>query len=583
MLGRSLNRLLVTLHSYLPSFAKRLIRKIMRPIRWFFTSGIKLENGLISFDHNKPILLLVSHEDSRTTATIIFLNLAIKLNHDYNIVFLLLYRGFNKSIKNDFLKHASFLIGPIGTVLEAPMVNHHLQKLLKLFNFHFSIINSVESHLVLHSLTHHDIPTVTLIHEFASNTKLRKKFNDVIVNSTTILFGASIFKENFSEEFPKYKNHYPILPQGYSLVPTVMDYNAKEIEKIGIASISLMDQEKKDALTILESGLCRKDYYIPHQPNISMPEAVRQYIRMSKYGTIPRKLFPGFHPGIFKEKYPYYKSGSDALAQYLLADQPSGIWKTHVITENTDIYFIAPSIKIALHLHIYYIDLILTILSRLNQNKVRPDLFISVPSSLVFDKVQKIFSEKYNGKVIDIVIVPNKGRDIGPFFTAFSGRLTIDYDIIGHIHTKKTEHFHNKILGHEWFYFLLENLIGGISNMADRCIGLMANDQTIGLVFPDDPHVISWDTNWDQAEALRKKMSLNSLSKNICFPIGNMFWARTKALLPIFDLNFQWDDYPDEPLPIDGTLLHAIERIIPKVVMHQGYRYVVTNVKSVNR
>ena len=38
-------------------------------------------------------------------------------------------------------------------------------------------------------------------------------------------------------------------------------------------------------------------------------------------------------------------------------------------------------------------------------------------------------------------------------------------------------------------------------------------------------------------------------------------------------MNYPWTlcDFPKEPLPVDGTLLHAIERIYPFVVQSQGY------------
>jgi lipopolysaccharide biosynthesis protein len=60
-----------------------------------------------------------------------------------------------------------------------------------------------------------------------------------------------------------------------------------------------------------------------------------------------------------------------------------------------------------------------------------------------------------------------------------------------------------------------------------------------------------------------------------------MFWARTKALMPLFDLKLGWDDYPEEPVPIDGTLLHAIERLLPFAARHAGYQYATTHVPGV--
>ena len=67
------------------------------------------------------------------------------------------------------------------------------------------------------------------------------------------------------------------------------------------------------------------------------------------------------------------------------------------------------------------------------------------------------------------------------------------------------------------------------------------------------------------------------------FPIGNMFWARTAALKPLFELNLKYEDYPEESLPSDGTILHALERITPFVVEKEGYTTMLTHVEGVTR
>ncbi len=60
-----------------------------------------------------------------------------------------------------------------------------------------------------------------------------------------------------------------------------------------------------------------------------------------------------------------------------------------------------------------------------------------------------------------------------------------------------------------------------------------------------------------------------------------MFWARSAALAPLFKLGIDWDSYPKEPAPIDGTILHALERMLPFVAQHAGYRYATTHVPGV--
>ena len=54
-------------------------------------------------------------------------------------------------------------------------------------------------------------------------------------------------------------------------------------------------------------------------------------------------------------------------------------------------------------------------------------------------------------------------------------------------------------------------------------------------------------------------------------PYGDFFWVRSTAIKPLFNKNWTYDDLPDEPLPIDGTILHALERIIPFCVQSAGF------------
>jgi lipopolysaccharide biosynthesis protein len=67
-----------------------------------------------------------------------------------------------------------------------------------------------------------------------------------------------------------------------------------------------------------------------------------------------------------------------------------------------------------------------------------------------------------------------------------------------------------------------------------------------------------------------------TLPVSIECPVGTMFWARPEALAPLLRLGLTWDDYPLEPLPVDGTMLHALERLLVLVAEHAGYQYATT-------
>lgn len=62
------------------------------------------------------------------------------------------------------------------------------------------------------------------------------------------------------------------------------------------------------------------------------------------------------------------------------------------------------------------------------------------------------------------------------------------------------------------------------------------------------------------------------MGNKIEFPAGNMFWARTAAVYQVFGLNIS-ELVPKEPIKIDGTILHSIERIWISIVKLNGYYY----------
>ena len=73
-------------------------------------------------------------------------------------------------------------------------------------------------------------------------------------------------------------------------------------------------------------------------------------------------------------------------------------------------------------------------------------------------------------------------------------------------------------------------------------------------------------------------MKLGDLPEQFNFPVGSMFWARSSVLSKFVELDLAWGDYPPEPIPIDGTMVHAIERLFGVVPATMGMSCAVTNV-----
>ena len=207
-------------------------------------------------------------------------------------------------------------------------------------------------------------------------------------------------------------------------VASIAYFNMKKyVARLEVLAQGVCDrtqQEKADTKTILDSGLFRRDFSCPpYQQSQSIEDEVRFYVRAWASGISRRKPFPGFHPGIYQEQHGLATQGADPFADYLRAGSPEGPWNYPVIVaQEADGDELPDNHRVALHLHIYYPELLPEIITRLACNRICPDLYVSITDENARQWVISQLSE-YKGKVVDIQLVPNRGRDIGPFLTAF--------------------------------------------------------------------------------------------------------------------------------------------------------------------
>ncbi|PWV64470.1 rhamnan synthesis F family protein [Plasticicumulans acidivorans] len=363
------------------------------------------------------------------------------------------------------------------------------------------------------------------------------------------------------------------------------DYVSK-LEQLGQKAKSLHEQQEKDRTTIMESGLFNTDFSIPsYFGHVQEETAVSIYMRSWATGIRQRKPYPGFHPGMYLERHGVSCTGADPFADYLRNGHPKGPWRAQVIEAQKDSNDIkAPRCRCAVHIHAYYPDLVKDILQRLEINNIKPDLFISVSSEAAKASVTSML-HRYRGRIVDVVVVPNRGRDIGPMLTAFGSRLVEDYDYIGHFHTKKSLDAGDAEMAAQWNSFILENLLGGQQGgrMMDQILSVMHADTDIGIVFPDDPNVVGWGENKPYADKLAAQLGLIKLNDSFNFPVGTMFWTRSTAFKNFVELGLKWEDYPTEPVGYDGSVLHALERLFGLMFTDNKTSLAVTYVPGITR
>ena len=331
----------------------------------------------------------------------------------------------------------------------------------------------------------------------------------------------------------------------------------------------------------------------PHE-RLSREEAIRLHVRKAASGQEAnqycRRPALGFVPQTYADHHEALNAVpfENPLAHWIRAGKPAGPWSHRVLVPSSDT--VAPKAggtpRAALHIHLHYPELADGILAHLRRNMAALDLFVSTDSTAKAADLEQRFAAYRRGPVV-IRTGPNRGRDIGPMLTLF-GRDLQAYDVVGHFHGKRslalTSVGLSTSVGVRWYEFLLQHLIGDKFPMVDLILGRFAASPKLGLVFPEDPNLTGWSLDRALAIELAARMDpAMAVPPSIDFPIGTMFWMRPQALKPLFDLGLDWPDYPAEPVPIDGTMLHAFERLLPVICEHEGFEIETTHIPGVGR
>lgn len=235
--------------------------------------------------------------------------------------------------------------------------------------------------------------------------------------------------------------------------------------------------------------------------------------------------------------------------------------------------------SVAVHLHVFYVDLLPEFCKYLDNIPVGFDMYVSVPETIDVDEqnLRNVLSAIRNVSNIEIRKTPNCGRDIAPLICTFGERFS-KYDVILHMHTKKSPHSSNVA---KWRTHLLDHMLFSEDYVKNLLVMLRGD---IGFICASD-YLSSlqnsgWGKNKEIAQKLLEKCHIDiDLDKNypsVEFPMGTFFWARREALLPTLSLKIGYNDFPPEPIGIDGSLAHAIERLLFVLAGNTGY----VNVKA---
>lgn len=229
--------------------------------------------------------------------------------------------------------------------------------------------------------------------------------------------------------------------------------------------------------------------------------------------------------------------------------------------------------RVALIIHAYHVDELLRIVNlyEMKQLKSRVDLFISVPPGLSRPITGYLAA---NGWCASVQEIRNRGRDVLPFVCQqLPWVIDRGYSLFAKIHTKKSTHLQH---GSDWGQWLQREIVAALADGAvveqlrlDNSIGLMA---PAGSIVPATLHLadnVRWMT---YLAALLGHDPATILTSS--FVAGTMMIGRIAALRRLLDLGLTVESFEVESGQLDGTLAHAIERMLGILCTLGGFEIV---------
>ncbi len=234
---------------------------------------------------------------------------------------------------------------------------------------------------------------------------------------------------------------------------------------------------------------------------------------------------------------------------------------------------------VGLFAHVYYTDLLHEVAAVAKNLPSNAKIYISTDTRFKAEEI-KIVLPTLCDLEVEVRVLPNRGRDIAPFLIGFSDRIQeVTYGL--HIHTKKSPHYSSAF--EKWRKYLYSELAGTTEIVATHLSALQ--DPKVGMSAPIDfaplGPLLNWGGNRTRAQRLVNAMG-GSLPSGTSpeLPSGSMFWFKSAALKPFFDLGLTLAHFDPEAGQVDGTLAHAIERCFFHICELSGHQFIRTTTQG---
>lgn len=337
----------------------------------------------------------------------------------------------------------------------------------------------------------------------------------------------------------------------------------------------------------MDKKLVEQSFYNEMQKAIKKAEEEKTYEDSRKKGKtedIVRVEFDNYESGFY-----YYKAKYEAIrdASFWRMTEPlrklvdyyqwkkTGIKKIQIEDEismprgNKE----SRDVLIGVHLHLYYEDLLDEFCEYLNNIPERFDLYISCKKDSDKLMIQNRAKQITHVNKVVVKVTQNRGRDIAPFYVLFCKEL-MKYECVLHIHSKKSLYTGSEKAN--WRHEALDGVLKNEEMVRETLRLLRSEKPEVGLVFGEMTKMLPlmalhWLRNVPKGMEILRRLQVPFDNHMFFYPVGSFFWAKTEAIRPLFQLGLTYGDFDEEKGQIDGTLAHALERVIAFVVRHREY------------
>lgn len=228
-------------------------------------------------------------------------------------------------------------------------------------------------------------------------------------------------------------------------------------------------------------------------------------------------------------------------------------------------------------IYLYYSDSLFRYHYYINNAINTCDVCIITSNKKLFKELNNEFAEYSN---VQVRMKQNRGRDVAALLVTAKD-IFDKYQFVCFVHDKKEKVPERKETVDTWICNLWECTLGS-EKYIRNVINLFQTREDSGLFIPPemidnkmgDWYEDKWNRDFELTYLLAKDIGLKTdLDENKPpIALGTVFWCRSDALKKLWNINWTYESFDAEPLPNDGTISHAVERIFPYVAQDAGFK-----------